>query len=89
LKLFFKALRSLAYENSRLLSTVTHPVEPTIITTSSGEEVFVLTLTKSEWETLQKKLEPRQPKSKKRTLPTLVKLEGTQTTSDDAQAAID
>jgi hypothetical protein len=65
------------------------PLEPTIIVTSSGEEVFVLTLTKSEWETVQKKLATKLPKGKKRKLPTPVKLEGTQTASDYVQTARD
>lgn len=63
------------------------PIEPTVIKTSSGEEVFILTLTKSEWETLQKKLEANQPKSKKRALPIPVRLEGTLTASDYIQVA--
>lgn len=65
------------------------PIEPTIITTPAGEEVFVLTLTKSEWEAVQKKLETKQPLSKKRKLPTPVKLAGTLTASDYVQAARD
>jgi hypothetical protein len=69
--------------------TMIRPIEPTIITTSSGEELFVLTLTKSEWEVVQKKLEPKQPKTKKRTLPIPVKLEGTLTPSDYVQVAKD
>lgn len=63
------------------------PIEPTIITTSSGEELFVLTLTKSEWEAVQKKLGPKQPKTKKRTLPTPVKLEGKLAASDYVQTS--
>jgi hypothetical protein len=65
------------------------PIEPTIITTSNGEEVFVLTLTKSEWEAVQGKLEAKQSTVKKRTLPTPVKLAGPLTTSDYVQAARD
>jgi hypothetical protein len=67
--------------------TIIRPIEPTIITTSSSEEVFALTLTKSEWKAVQKKLELKQPKGKKRTLPTPVKLEGILTASDYVQAA--
>jgi hypothetical protein len=63
-----------------------HPIEPTVIKTSSGEELFVFTLTKNEWEAVQKKLEAKQPKSKKRTLPMPVKLEETFTASAYIQA---
>jgi hypothetical protein len=65
------------------------PVEPTVIMTPSGEEVFVLALTKNEWEALQQKLEKKQPPNKKAKLPNPVKLEGTLTTFDYAQAARD
>jgi hypothetical protein len=40
-------------------------VEPTVITTPGGEEVFILTLTKSEWKSLQKQFEVKQPASKR------------------------
>jgi hypothetical protein len=60
-------------------------LEPTIITTPNGEEVFVLTLTKDEWEMLRPQLQAKRP-SKKAKLPEPVKLEGTLTASDYVQA---
>ena len=65
------------------------PVEPTVITTPSGEEVFILTLTRDEWEALQGQLKTKQPQRKKPHLPEPVKLEGTFTASDYVQATRD
>jgi hypothetical protein len=58
---------------SAKLTVMIRPVEPTVITTSSGEEVFILTLTKSEWEALQGQLMTEQPHRKKLQLPKPVK----------------
>jgi hypothetical protein len=68
---------------------MTRHLEPTIVTTPGGEEVVILTLTKSEWKTLRSHLTPKQPGKKKPKLPEPVKLEGTLTTSDYIQAARD
>lgn len=57
--------------------------------TESGDEVFILTLTKSEWEAIQVKLEGGQPKPKQLKLPTPIHLEGNRTASEYVQAARD
>jgi hypothetical protein len=65
------------------------PVEPTVIVTPSGEEVFVLALTRNQWDALQQQLEKKQLPNKKLKLPNPVSLEGTLTTFDYVQAARD
>ncbi|MGL4611355.1 MAG: hypothetical protein ACRCYY_17045 [Trueperaceae bacterium] len=63
-------------------------LEPTVVTTPKGEEVFILTLTKSEWEDLRSQISLKQ-KGKKPKLPTPVKLGGERTAADYVQAARD
>lgn len=68
---------------------MTRHLEPTIVTTPGGEEVVILTLTKSEWKTLRSHLPPKQPEKKKPKLPEPFNLEGTLTASDYVKAARD
>lgn len=72
---------------SAKLTAMIRSIEPTVITTPSGEEVFILTLTKDEWEALQSQLKTKQPQRKKPQLPKPVMLEGKLTASDYVQAA--